>query len=332
MSPLPPKGNEQSGTGPEPVADALLDEAFDWLLRIQAAPRDAGIRLAVEAWVAADPGHAKAYRHARDVWELTGRAPRMGAEPRRSPMVMPRRVGRRGMVGAIGLALAAAIAIAALPGLVGQMLADQRTATGEVRDVTLADGSVISLDGESAFRITAMSADRRQVALLNGRAFFEVASDPSRPFKVQAGDVEVTVHGTAFDVWMGEDVTSVAVAEGVVSVKTPDGDVELRPGDRTRIAVGSHAPALDRIDIGSVATWRQGQLTVNSMPIGEVVEEISRHRPGLVLLPDEAFAGKRVTGVFDLGDPTGALLGLVRTYGGEVIEITPYFLIINAAH
>ncbi len=77
--------------------------------------------------------------------------------------------------------------------------ADQRTAAGEQRVLTLDDGSRLTLAGDSAINLDLVD-HQRHVTLLRGRAYFQVASDPHRPFLVEAGEARVRVTGTRFEV------------------------------------------------------------------------------------------------------------------------------------
>src|SRR3546814_4487254 len=80
---------------------------------------------------------------------------------------------------------------------------------------------------------THYAADRRTVDLLRGEAFFQVESDRSRPFRVRADAVTVTVTGTAFDVGLTDGTLSVAVSEGIVEVAPERGaSAVLRRGQR----------------------------------------------------------------------------------------------------
>ena len=63
----------------KPDADALLEQAIDWMLRSEQAPDDVELRRELAAWLAADPGHAYAWQRARNVWNTMG-----GMEPDRS--------------------------------------------------------------------------------------------------------------------------------------------------------------------------------------------------------------------------------------------------------
>jgi len=306
--------------------DPALDVAFDWILDLKASPTDRDLRNAFEAWLAV-PAHAAAYREAEEVWELTALAPR--AQPSlRLPPPIRSRAGRRALPW-VGAALAASIACVALPGLRLALQADYRTDPAETRAVTLPDGSTMTLDGDSAAALDD-GGKTRGVDLLAGRAYFEVAKNAQRAFVVSAGEVEVTVHGTAFDVLLSEKTVSVAVAEGSVSVEAVGQGANLHPGERALVDLVTGRITTDRVAPGSIAAWREGQLIVNGATIGEIIGELRRYHRGMIILPESSFAARRVAGIFDLRDPSAALQGLARAYGGHVVALTPYILVVKA--
>ncbi len=96
------------------------------------------------------------------------------------------------------------------------LLADHRTAIGERRTIALQDGSEVELGAATAINVS-FSTNERRIKLLAGEAFFTVAKDPSRPLIVAAGNGEVKVLGTSFDVKVA-DVITVAVASSAVEV------------------------------------------------------------------------------------------------------------------
>lgn len=99
------------------------------------------------------------------------------------------------------------------------------TKVGEVSHIRLDDGSEVSLNTDSSIRVT-MLKEERQIELLSGEAFFDVAKDANRPFTVATEEQQITVLGTAFNVRQREDenVLKVAVIEGRVAVqrRTPN--------------------------------------------------------------------------------------------------------------
>src|SRR2546429_8869198 len=74
------------------------------------------------------------------------------------------------------------------------------TATGEVRHITLPDGSIVYLNTQTRLRWTGTQHDRR-VSLESGEAFFDVVPDPLRPFRIALARSEIRVLGTRFDVY-----------------------------------------------------------------------------------------------------------------------------------
>jgi ferric-dicitrate binding protein FerR (iron transport regulator) len=112
--------------------------------------------------------------------------------------------------------------------------ADYVTGRGQKTIVDLADGTRVTLDADSAVDVT-FSDTRRDVRLLKGRAFFDVAHDPAHPFAVQADNRVVTALGTQFDVRLTPGALRVVLAQGSVSVAAVAGSanaplVKLRPG------------------------------------------------------------------------------------------------------
>ena len=214
------------------------------------------------------------------------------------------------------------------------MRADYVSAIGETRNVELADGSRVQLDSGSAIAVD-YTPDRRAVRLLAGQAFFTVQRDRQRPFSVEAEDVDVTVTGTEFDVRLASADVLVAVAAGEVHVAYPQGaetnETVLVAGQSLRVHRNRGAAELVQVAPQSVAPWRRGRLLIESATIGDLVSELRRYRSGMIVITDNALAGQRVTGVFDLRDPVRALKTVVEPHAGRVREITPWLVIVSGS-
>jgi transmembrane sensor len=295
------------------------DHALDWLLRVEAAPEDRLLRGQRDAWLAAHESHATAYRQAERVWRLTGAVPPAA----RSSRPVRWRPG--------GLALAALAAclmlwLASDPGVA--MRADYRTSAGETRDIALPDGSIVSLDADSAI---AVGSGDRSVELLAGRAFFQVQRNMAHAFTVKAGAAKVAVLGTAFDVLLSERSITVAVQSGSVSVAGSSQSVTLQSGHRAIVDRVDGTITAATVGVGGIAAWRSGKLVVEGVLVAEVIEELDRHHTGVILLRDPVLGARRITGVFDLRDPDAALRAVLRPYGGSVLAITPYLLVVRGS-
>lgn len=323
----------------DPTDDDLLAEAVDWRLRIDAALQDEALRMALEAWLSTSEAHRTAYRDVERMARVADALPADYADPhgfvlgktdRHSrPAGRPTFRMRKAVFAAV--ALAACLAFLFLPTLQLWLASDYRTSTAELRNITLNDGTVVSLDAESAIAVR-YAASRHEVVLLSGRAFFDVVPAADRPFVVVVDDATVTVTGTAFDVRSSADTTSVAVQSGTVEVALDHGRrpaATLTRGERLEIGRKSGRVAKSDILPADVAAWREHRLIVDEVTMAEVVEELGRHYSGVVMLRDRTLAERRVSGVFDLRQPLEALQAAVRTHDGSVTQITPYVVVIS---
>lgn len=313
------------------------EEAATWLVVLAEAPQDAALRARFEAWRTANTLNEEAWTRANRAYALIGAAlPALAPPSRADPAGVrphaPGRAPRRRLVAGLAVALAACLALAAAPGALLRLQADYLTTTAEQRVIALPDGSRLHLGPESAVGI-AFDAAGRKVRLLRGEAFFEVAADAGRPFQAAAGDVTATVLGTAFEMRRGEDATAVAVRHGHVRVDdggaAPPRSAHLREGEwvrvdrRAGIARGKGSPE----DAGD---WMRGEFVARERPIGDILAALRRYYPGVILVRDDAFARRLVSGIYDLRHPEATIRGLAAAHGATVRRISPWMIVISA--
>ncbi|QXI25984.1 FecR family protein [Pseudomonas vanderleydeniana] len=322
--------------------DPVWNTALDWLERVQQAPQDTALQAACAAWQAAAPEHAAAWRKAERVWRLSGGLSARHAEhwssapavtSQQPTAVLPmRRIPRPRRRAWIGTAVAAALVLALLPALPHRH-ADYASGVGEMRLVQLSDGTRVTLGSDSAL-VDHFNDGQRNVELLHGEAFFDVTPDPQRPFTVTAGSGAVRVTGTAFEVRLAPERLNVAVTHG--AVKVSDGrlhsdalDTALTAGDQIQLDYDAKRLQRNHLQPTQIASWRQGQLVADDQSIGELVSELRRYHRGLILLPDDALAAEKVTGVYDLRNPQAALRALVQAHGGQLRTWSDYLWVIS---
>lgn len=296
---------------------AVFEAAADWLLRLNVDDQDAELRQAFERWLA-DPRHRAAWQEVQRTWDMLGAPEAAAVVPLR-----PRR-GRRLLAG--GLAAAAMIALwLALPAMLLAVRAEYRTARAEIETVQMADGSSVDLAGASAIR-TDLKGETRHVELLAGEAFFDVAPDRARPFVVNAAGVEVTVHGTAFDVLVTAETTTVALLRGAVEV-APEGTgagYRLKPGERIIVDHRTGTARIEVVAAQDIGAWRDGRMFLSDMTLAEAVEVVGRYHPAAwIVIPDRALARQRVNALIDLNHPDAALALLAAPFGAKVHDFIP---------
>ena len=325
--------------------DSVLEEAMDWLLRLNAASEDIALRREFEIWLAQSRAHRIAWEQARRTWRAMGEAPPVYEhvwrrdDHRSIPSASaPRAVatrsrsswGRRAVAAGVGLAACIVVALN-YPTISRRLQADYATGTAETRTVQLADGTSVELGADSAIKVD-MSGGRRQVTLLSGEAFFDVTHDAARPFVVLAGGVDVTDLGTAFNVQLASKDTSVELAHGSVAVavaKHSSEDIVLVPGEMVIVDRATGAMQKSAIAQDDIAAWRDGKLFVNDVTIATVVEQLQRYHAAWITMPDKDLGRQKVTGLYDLRNPDRALRALVEPYGGTVRTIAPYVRLLS---
>lgn len=319
MNPVPGKGQSLQG------------QVIEWLMRLEGAPDDPALRAEFEGWLSQSDSHRRAYAAVERVWGTSTRLPPLTPARREAARTAGswRRIRGRS-VALMVTAMAACIALFALPSLQLRLSADHMTGTAELRDLMLDDGSRIALDADSAVAVD-YTTTRRNVRLLSGQAYFEVTPSPARPFVVAAGSVDVTVTGTAFDVATSHAGVAVSVRSGTVDVTRHGGEklATLSAGQRLKLANGGPAER-GAIDPGDVGAWRDRRVVVYDARLRDVVEQIGRHMPGMIVFADSRIADSLVSGIVDLERPTDALRALVDLQQGRVTTLSPYLTVISS--
>jgi len=281
---------------------------------------------AFTVWLEADPRNRIAFdavdaaaSEAVDLLSLTAPTPPPAA----------RRFSTRAFLGIGGIAAAVLLTIVVRPDIFQpekhEILA---TAAGERRDVTLSDGSTVHLNTNTQVAVT-MSRGTRNVHLEKGEALFEVTRDPSRPFHVAAGDRDVRVVGTAFNVLRHNGRITVTVERGTVDVSA-DGvrtSVRLGAGDQYAAREGARTYQVAKIDPTIAAAWRDGRAIFTNATLSEVASDLSRYYGKPIVIRDAEVAAMRFSGILKIEDQLttvrrlAALLPVVVAENGDEVRL-----------
>lgn len=299
---------------------AMEERACQWIARLRADDTSEAERQEFALWLAANPAHGQAMDAMLALWEDLE-----VLKHRPAPLAQTSR--RRWL--ATGLALAASLVVAVLlsPGLdLGPHSEEYRTRLGEQIAVTLPDGSSVKLNTDS--RLTVNYSDgERQLTLMRGEAFFQVAHDAQRPFLVTAGNTQVRALGTAFNILLSEEHSEITVTEGVVRVtelNAPDtrpAQTELLYSEQRLTGSSRGLSGAVTVDAKSLLAWRDGKLVATDMPLGELVSELSRYHPNNIFIAEPDLTQTTVSGVFQLEDLDSILLALEHTVGVRSVTL-----------
>lgn len=178
--------------------------------------------------------------------------------------------------------------------------------------VTLPDGSKISLNRNTKLSYHSKFAKNKREVQLTGEAFFEISPDPSKPFIIDAGKAKIKVIGTSFNV-----ITKNSESEVEVYVKT--GKVLLTDNS------GSQSIILDPEYIGTVdskmkekvlnkdpnyLSWKTGYLVYNGQKLDVVFKDLKRVFNMEIIADDPAILENTWTSPID-NQPQDTIIRLI---------------------
>lgn len=291
------------------------------------------------AWLNRSANNARAYRRVQQTWrdmaaagaealfpsEAAGGEPESRVVPfERLPGQWSRPGARRGiMAGAMAIAasLVLAVGVWRMASYNPPTIQSYRTAIGEVKTFALPDGSHVTLSADS--RIKAIfSRQVRGVELVQGRAWFDIASDPAKPFTVAAAATLIRVVGTQFDVDRSPKDVRVSVARGIVRVAPLSGEtgeasggksVELIGGQRVTSGFDGQPGRIERFDTANAAPWRTGLLIYRDASLEDVVAEVNRYRTDKIFVAEKSLGGMKITMAIRANQTDALLSGLEAT-------------------
>ena len=244
-----------------------------------------------------------------------------------------RRWNRRLASGALSTVVIAAIALTVFlleyPPSTGEAPKEKvfTTEPGQRTTVRLTDGTEVRLNVKSQLTVLPSFGKESRDVHLDGGAFFEVATDSTRPFSVHTGEAAVRVLGTAFDItaYPEEAATRVAVAEGRVTMapmRSPLGkkkrqDILLGKRDVGRILQSGEQEIQRDSDLESHLAWMDGNMVLKNAPFEEVVRKLERWYGLEISLRDGASPPEgKLNARFAKDQPLPEVLDLVGTLFG----------------
>jgi transmembrane sensor len=300
------------------ATSAPTEQAARWFGRVRAGLNERD-QAAFAAWLEAYPANRGAYEDVTRAWDFLGAAssePAIVAMRSEALSVTPR---RRPSLTVLSAAAALVLTLMSTAGFYAFRLMHPsgqsrvaaavstilQTAVGERSAATMGDGSVITLNTNSKVRIT-LDERSRNVTLLAGQAFFQVAKDKSRPFTVTAGDRQVIALGTQFDVRVQSQGIRVALLEGRVTVRAVPSSTAggggapfiLNPGQLLFADKDTGRVTIQPSDIAGLLSWRDGRARFEETPLADAVAEMNRYTATPIRIADPRIANLRISGAF----------------------------------
>ncbi|HEY1890091.1 MAG TPA: FecR domain-containing protein [Steroidobacteraceae bacterium] len=306
------------------------NEAAVWTWRLDSGTLGAAELAEFESWLREDVRNRRTFDELKSAWSALDRLSEhvrpdesivavARSERRRRFLRAPRAYWEAAAAAVLVLCIGAAIWTARGPGM--QVMS---TAIGQQRQMTLADGSKLTLNTNTLLAVK-LTSQRRDIYLRRGEAHFDVVHDASRPFFVHAGDAVIRDVGTQFEVRLNSDRDiNVLVDEGEVQVQgvtassapadlggsargeNADWVRALTAGQQLHIA-GPHVQVAS-VSPGQIAddlAWRDGALVFKGEPLSQALAEVGRYTRVRIVLTGPTVGSLPISGRFKTDDVTG---------------------------
>ncbi len=297
--------------------DKLADQAATWFQRMSDKSVSEETQVAFDDWIAADETHKVAYEEYSAIWhhpEFDNILQNFADEEKRVPayqkvpvyhkpiyhnksLLTVRKIGT--IAASLLLLFSTWLFFESEKNIPVQSVKYQ-TEIGEIKTVTLMDGSTVALNTDTKIRIS--FGEQRKIYLQQGEAYFDVKKD-GREFIIEGGTGRIKVLGTAFNARVSYNQMIVVVDRGVVSVGPDNSSYQQKTlHQHEKLAVTDRRLGSVRKVVKQVADWRDGWIEFNDRSLAEVITELDRYYAGEIRLAERNLWQLRVTGRFNLKD------------------------------
>ena len=190
--------------------------------------------------------------------------------------------------------------------------ADYKTATSEVKNIVLDDGSMLTLAPKSAIKVD-YTAGQRRIELIQGDIYVDVAKNPARPFIVHTKQADYQALGTRFIVNQYTDTSALNMLHSRVQARA-NLTAQAKPlivSEGQRIQVDAHG--LGKIEVFDTqmfkTSWQMQQIQANQLALPDLLNRLNAYHSGYMIFNEKELSQIKVTGIIN---PQQDLLGTLQ--------------------
>jgi transmembrane sensor len=313
----------------QPNLAQIEQQAMLWQARLSSDLCPEADRIEFQQWLQQSPAHQKAWQDINQFWSSLDTINLDDLVEQKTHNRQFIKFKSRPVKTALALAASLLLALGLFLPKINYYLADYNVAAGQQKQITLSDGSSILLNTNSAFSVS-FNQQQRLITLHQGEAFFQVATDKTRPFIVQTSAGQVRALGTAFDVKQQDQQTQVIVFEHAVSITTTQGLrlEKLQTAEQLKFSADSLQTA-SKVNLQRAAPWHQQRMVFQDKALVDVVAELNRYRSGKIICLNDSIKNLPITGVFGIADTELALQAIEQSLPVRITRITDQLILLS---
>ena len=168
---------------------------------------------------------------------------------------------------------------------------------------------------------------------MKGEVYLEVARDEKRPFVVHAGENEVRVLGTRFNLTAYPDEQKVitTLVEGSVEFLNDQSSIRLKPGEQSVLNRATNKLEKQKVDVSIYTSWVSGTYEYERMPLSDITRQLSRWYDVQFIFEAEEFRDHPFTGIVKRNQSLEEVLLIIEKTTNIRFEISERTIIIKRA-
>lgn len=182
--------------------------------------------------------------------------------------------------------------------------------------LSLSDGTKVWLNSCTTFSFPVNFSQEHRNVSLNGEAFFEVAKDSNRVFRVNTGVFNIKVYGTKFNVdCYSHNTMETSLVEGVIGVSSNNNKFKekiLNIGEKIEINSNNYSYTISNIDIETIGDWRMGYFSFNNQPLHKIMTKLKHWYNIEIQYEDDSLKYKRFSGRISRKKEINGILDIIE--------------------
>ena len=294
----------------KPLDDHIMDDLLVKYLSGEASPEEV---FQAEQWIGTNQANNKYYEDFKRIWDESGQVTAEGKPDEDVAWLrLQNRISKNENIqpalkklrpGNQWLKIAASILLIAIAGYwVYSRLFDtniiDKISGDKVMVQNLPDGSTITLNSNSKLSYPAHFTGNIRPVKLTGEAFFNIATDKTKPFVISVKGATISVVGTSFDVKSRKGETEVIVATGIVKVNAKGKEVQLHPGEKVTVTE-TGTELLKQQNKGSLYNYYiTGVLVCDQTPLYQLVDKLNEIYGSHIIIANNKLQNLPITTTF----------------------------------
>jgi ferric-dicitrate binding protein FerR (iron transport regulator) len=178
----------------------------------------------------------------------------------------------------------------------------------------LADGTRIWINSETKLTAPSVFATNERVVKLSGEAFFEVAKDKERPFRVEVNGQQIEVLGTSFNVRAYENSNEIetTLETGQIQLRIGSQTTLLKPGEQSLFNKSEKQLVISNVNPETFSSWKDGRYEFHNEDLLEVFKVVERWYDVDITADENYFMGMRFSGVIKRNKDANHFLELLN--------------------